>query len=71
MSFVRLSPDDEDAIHDAVLALAEEATIASVLMVDSNTEVCRALRETIGRLGRRAFAVSTPLEAVHTLEGPQ
>jgi CheY-like chemotaxis protein len=70
VSFVALNPDQEDAIHDAVLSVLEEACVASVLIVDGNVEMCHALRMTLDRMGRRALAVATPLEVVHALEQP-
>jgi CheY-like chemotaxis protein len=70
LSFVNLSPDDEDALQNAVLAVLEEARTASVLIIDGNLEICHALREAIGRMGSLAFGVGTPLEAVNVLEQP-
>jgi CheY-like chemotaxis protein len=70
LSFPRISADAEDAIQDAVLAALEETRGASVLIVDDSTEICSALRMQLRRLGHRAFAVGTPLEAVHFLQQP-
>jgi CheY-like chemotaxis protein len=70
LSFTRISADAEDAIQDAVLAALEETAGASVLIVDDSTEICSALRMQLRRLGHRAFAVGTPLEAVHFLQQP-
>jgi CheY-like chemotaxis protein len=68
LAFPDLPPDDEDLIQSAVLRALEDARGASVLIVDDSAEICQALRTQLGRLGHRAVAVGTPLEAVHFLE---
>jgi len=70
LAFRDLEPDAEDLIQSAVLRALEDARGASVLIVDDSAEICQALRTQLGRLGHRAVAVGTPLEAVNFLEQP-
>jgi CheY-like chemotaxis protein len=70
LSFVDLDADAEDMIQNAVLEALEQATTASVLVVDDSPEICHALRLQLSRLGHRSYTVGTPLEAVDYLEQP-
>jgi len=70
LAFHDLPPEAEDLIQNAVLRTLEDARAASVLIVDDSAEICQALRTQLGRLGHRAVAVGTPLEAVNFLDQP-
>lgn len=70
LAFSGVVAEHQEAIKSAVESALEEARSASVLIVDRNVEVCRALRAAVGRLGRRAMAVGTPYEATQLLQQP-
>jgi CheY-like chemotaxis protein len=70
LAFRDLAADAHDLVQSAVLRALEDARGASVLIVDDSAEICQALRTQLGRLGLRAVAVGTPLEAVNFLEQP-
>lgn len=74
MEFGAHPPATEDRIHDLVMANIEAARPAGsgrVLIVESDPERRRALRESIGPLGYIVVEANTPVDAVWELEnGP-
>lgn len=67
--FVDLAPEEEDAIHEAiVVALARNA--ATVLVIDREGPSRDALERDLRSLGHQAVSVTTPLEAISWLDRP-
>ena len=74
VSFHRLSPDQEDLIHDAVLSHLEflrHEGPPSVLVVDDCDSMSVALAEELCALGHRVGTARTPLEALRRIEQVQ
>ena len=74
VSFERLSPDQEDLIHDAVLSHLEflrHEGPPTVLVVDDSDSMSVALATELCALGHRVATARTPLEALRLIEQVQ
>jgi CheY-like chemotaxis protein len=69
LSFVDLSAEDEDSIHEAILASLARS-VATVLVVDRDGSSRDALERDLRSLGHEAVGVATPLEAIAWLDRP-
>jgi CheY-like chemotaxis protein len=73
VAFVDLSPEDEDAIHEAIVGALEREQArwaATVLVIDADDDAREALERDLRALGHEAVTVATPLEALGWLERP-
>jgi CheY-like chemotaxis protein len=73
VEFLEVSAEDEDRIHQGIVAELERAharRYATVLVVDPGDEVREALERELREMGREVVAVATPLEAVGWLTLP-
>ncbi len=73
ISFIDLSAEDEDSIHEAIMnALERENTrrSATILVVDHDASCREALERDLRALGHQAVGVATPLEALAWLDRP-
>jgi CheY-like chemotaxis protein len=69
-TFADLSSDTAVRLQRKIDQNVARAQSARVLIVDDSREIGDALRLQLGWLGHDAHAVTTPLEAVRVLEGP-
>lgn len=73
VSFADLRPDQEDAIHEAIVAALERENArraATVLVIAPDDESRDVLESDLRALGHEAVGVTTPLEALAWLERP-
>jgi CheY-like chemotaxis protein len=73
VAFSDLSAEDEDTLHQGLMAELERQharRFATVLVLDQAAEVRDVLEKDLRELGREAVGVATPLEAVGWLTTP-
>lgn len=73
ISFLGLLAEQEDIIHEAIVAALERETArlsATILVIDPDDATRDALEHDLRALGHQPLAVSTPLEALSWLERP-
>lgn len=73
VSFLGLLAEQEDIIHEAIVAALERETArlaATILVIDPDDATREALENDLRALGHQPLAVSTPLEALSWLERP-
>lgn len=71
VNFDEVSATFEDSVHDLVVSSLEQkgyAELISVMVLHPHTETRDSIADALRRIGYRVIPVSTPLEAIWTLE---